>query len=558
MAFIQTTAVCVSNGRLRPAAIAWPGAAPVAVGTLALAHLPLLAIQARLTWGHPHYRFFPLVLAGAAMLAARDGGRLGPLEPGSGPRAAVALAGAWFILTAACLVGSAWFGTIAALVALVAVLDALGGGRLVRALLPACGLLWVAIPPPLRLDDTLVTILQGTATRWSSHLLDLMGVMHLSEGNVIRLVDRRLLIEEACSGIHSLFAVLAGTIFLMLWVRRSFLRSAAVVATSVTWVFLCNILRIVIVVAAAARWGIDLLTGWRHEALGLAVFGLALGLTASTDSLYSAASSLLTLWREWSRELLMGGQRGPAAASAPANGAGPTRLPALRSTRLASWPLAAAYGFLLVAQPVLVGNQLEDGFLPASVGASRLLAVRAGDLPAAWGPFRQQGFQTVANPPGHGEGLFFQRWSYRWGQRTVVVSLDGPFQGWRELTQCYNARGWTTAERAIEPGREGEGAFVAVRLERGLDQRALLCFSHFDEHRHVIDPGSPGNLTGLLSQLRSYGWGQLRRRTYQFQIFSEGAAALTPAERDEVLAFFQKLRLELAERISRGGGGVSS
>lgn len=49
---------------------------------LVLAHLPLLALQARLTWEYPHYRFFPLVPIGAGWLAVRAGRRLGPLEPG--------------------------------------------------------------------------------------------------------------------------------------------------------------------------------------------------------------------------------------------------------------------------------------------------------------------------------------------------------------------------------------------------------------------------------------------------------------------------------------------
>ena len=52
-------------------------------------HLPLLALQARLTWEYPHYRFFPLVPIGAGWLAVRAGRRLGPLEPGPVSRLAL-------------------------------------------------------------------------------------------------------------------------------------------------------------------------------------------------------------------------------------------------------------------------------------------------------------------------------------------------------------------------------------------------------------------------------------------------------------------------------------
>jgi exosortase len=526
----------------------------VALAALIVAYLPLLALQVCLTWEHPHYRFIPFVPLGAGVLAARAGARLGLLTPGPARLVAWLLGGAWVLLAGTCVLGSAWLGTIAAMLAALVVMYALGGGRLLRALLPAWGLLWLAIPPPLRLDDALVTMLQGTATRWSSQVLDLLGVFHLREGNLIRLAGRSLLIEEACSGIHSLFAVLAGTIFLALWARRSIVRGLLLVATAVTWVFLSNILRIVVVVVAAARWQLDLLAGWPHEALGLGVFALALGMTASTDSLVSIGPCLLSMRRAWARQFLMDHEDArasvPPLAPREVQAAPPTRLPDLSRTVLASRPLAAAFGVLILAQPWLIGNQLEDSFLPGSVAASRLLALRAADLPATWGPFQQQGFQTVENGPGHGEGLYFQRWTYRWGPRTVIVSLDGPFQGWRELTNCYQARGWTLPERTAQSGRGGEAALVAARLERpGL--KGNLLFSHFDEHRHVLEPALKGGQLGLLSELRAYGWRGLRRRTYQFQLFEQSPAALTQTEREQALAFFQWARTRLAERISR-------
>ena len=81
----------------------------------------------------------------------------------------------------------------------------------------------------------------------------------------------------------------------------------------------------------------------------------------------------------------------PAVAAAP----GTTQLPDLCRTRLASWPLAAGYGAVILAQPLLIGSLLEDYFMPGPVVASRLLAVRATDLPASSGSFRQQAFETL-------------------------------------------------------------------------------------------------------------------------------------------------------------------
>ncbi len=553
MLSLQTLAPRVAARRLVPSAVLWPAAGSLAV--LGLAHLALLALQARLTWGHPHYRFFPVLLIGAGAIAARDARGLGRLVPGSDRPVGLVLGGAWALLAGACLLGSAWLGTVAAMVAALGVAYAIGGRPLLRSMLPAWGLLWLAIPPPTGLDYELVTLLQTAATRWSSRVLDVLGVFHLREGNVIRLADRRLLIEEACSGIHSLFAVLAGTLFLAIWGRRSPLRGLALVTTAVAWVFLGNVLRIVVVVDLAARWQLDLSAGWLHEALGLAVFALALGLTASSDSLSSLVPRVLSLRRMWMQQTLIGRASVTAAVRPALLPTVPTRWPDLHGTRLAGWPLAAAYGALVLVQPILIRSLLEDYFLPGPVVGSRLLAVAATDLPASWGPFQQQAFQTLRRDSGSDDGRFSQRWSYRWGDRTVHVSLDGPFQGWHELTRCYVSNGWTCRERSVQTAGAGAGAgaVAVVQLERSLDQHGALLFSLFDDGGQVLEPDNFGGRRGFVGDVLDFWRRQSRRRTYQLQLVAEGPGPLTRAERDQALALFTHGRAQLLQRVAGPG-----
>ena len=64
----------------------------------------------------------------------------------------------------ACLIGSAWLGTVATLMATAALIYAIGGAALLRPLLPAWGLLLLAIPPPLTLDHQVIGVLQTTVT----------------------------------------------------------------------------------------------------------------------------------------------------------------------------------------------------------------------------------------------------------------------------------------------------------------------------------------------------------------------------------------------------------
>ena len=192
-------------------------------GLMVAAHVPLLILQGQRLWDNPNYQFFPLVLAGAAYLAWRDTRWLGRLDPGRRGPSLVLLGVSWLLLALAGLVIAPWIGAVVALLAVLAVAYACGGWRLVRGLLPAWALLWVIVPLPF--EDTLTLSLQAVASRWSSAVLDVMGVLHLPSGLVIEVPGKRLLLEEACSGIHSLFTVVAGTLFFIFLTRCSVVRA---------------------------------------------------------------------------------------------------------------------------------------------------------------------------------------------------------------------------------------------------------------------------------------------------------------------------------------------
>ncbi len=268
-----------------PARRVLPWAVLAAVAAALAAHLPLLILHAQQIWMRPHYQFFPLVLLGAAVLAFLRLRDLGPLTPAPAPRAWPLLGAAWILLAAAELLYSSWLGTTAALAALAALLYALGGARLFRAALPAWLLLWLAVPPPFELDRQLILWLQSLTARWASAALDVVGVYHVMAGNVVEVGGRRLLVEEACSGVNSLFSTLACTLFYVFFVRRPPVRAVLLLAAAVGWVLAANVVRVAAIAFLAARWGIDLSEGWRHETLGAGLFVAVLGLVWSTDRL---------------------------------------------------------------------------------------------------------------------------------------------------------------------------------------------------------------------------------------------------------------------------------
>ncbi len=129
----------------------------VAAAILIAAHLPLLFRHAEQLWLRPHYQFFPLALLGVVVLAAARLRGYGPLKQCSAGYALPLLAVAWFLLAVAELLNSSRLGAIAAMVAIVVVLFVFGGGRFIRAMLPAILLLCFAIqPPPFELDRQLI------------------------------------------------------------------------------------------------------------------------------------------------------------------------------------------------------------------------------------------------------------------------------------------------------------------------------------------------------------------------------------------------------------------
>ena len=269
-------------------------AAPVCL--LVLAQLPLLVLYGAMLWSRPHYRFFPLVLVGAAGLAFAEIRGAGPCRPGPLGLSLGLVGLSWLLLATGILLYIPWFGAVAGLVTLLAVIHGIGGGRLVVTLLPAWGFLWMAVRPPLGLDLALIYRLQALVSSLSSPMLDWLGVAHYMQGNVVVIVGRRMMIEEACSGIQSLLPVLSCIMFLIFWTRPPVIRGIVLVLASVFWVVVCNVARVVAVVAMDAFWHFDASTGWRHEALGIVAFGVILILITSTDQFLRFLEASLRLW----------------------------------------------------------------------------------------------------------------------------------------------------------------------------------------------------------------------------------------------------------------------
>src|SRR5438477_618134 len=108
--------------------------------------------------------------------------------------------------------------------------------------LGAMGLLWIGAYLPLVSAHARQLWLRP---HYQFFPLVLLNIWHVMSGPGVEIGGRRLLVEEACSGIRSLFSVLAATRFFGLWVRRPPVRALCLVLSAVGWVLLGNIVRVV-------------------------------------------------------------------------------------------------------------------------------------------------------------------------------------------------------------------------------------------------------------------------------------------------------------------------
>jgi exosortase len=504
---------------------------------LLLAYLPLLALHFRQLWLRPHLQFVPFVLLGAVVLAVvrvRAPG-LVLAAPGRGTYALAAAA--WALLAAAEVLYSPWLGAVAALVALAAAVLGVGGRPLLGRLWPSLALLVLAVPPPLELDREIVLALQRLTTAWSSRVLDYFGVLHLRAGNVIEVGGRRLLVEEACSGVNSLLPVLACTLFFVLLVRRPAVRAALLVAAGVAWALAANMVRVVAVACLSTPGGPDLTTGWRHEAVGFGLFAVVLALVVSTDKLLQfLAEARPTV---------------PSPGAFPAEPTAPVPVSPARRPWFASWPVALAF-LLPAAFHVWAYGGVVAREWPT---AGEAVASLDGDsLPARCADWERQGFATETRNPGSAYGEFSRTWSYAHGGSVATVCLDYPFPDWHDLTHCYTGQGWVIDEETVHEsaGTEGlPGGYVEVKMSQPGYRRGYLLFCQFDAHGRPLPPHRGGvHLPVARHEATLRRLGSLARGTpepptaepegpvYQLQLLCDGFAPPTPSQEQQAQALF--------------------
>jgi len=171
---------------------------------------------------------------------------------------------------------------VAMLVALVGLVWALCGGALVRALAFPLGYLALMIPwKPW--DEKLTLPLQGLATRIAQSFFEALGWVVVREGNVLQLPRLKLLVEEGCSGIHSLFALVALATAWVFFVERPTWLRATLIASAVPIAVVANAVRVSATGVLAYKVNPDYAQGVSHETAGMIVFAIGVAMMLCVD-----------------------------------------------------------------------------------------------------------------------------------------------------------------------------------------------------------------------------------------------------------------------------------
>lgn len=157
-------------------------------------------------------------------------------------------------------------------------LASLGWRNLKRLAFPVCLLLF-AIPLPATVYLPLSARLQLVSSTLAGHGLDLLGVPALRQGNIIVLPNASLEVAQACSGIHSLFALTAtATLAAYLLVEGRRLAQTLIVLSAIPISIIFNALRIIVTGVACYTVSPDAAEGIAHWTTGMVVFALGCAL----------------------------------------------------------------------------------------------------------------------------------------------------------------------------------------------------------------------------------------------------------------------------------------
>jgi|GEM_PF-582417 len=123
--------------------------------------------------------------------------------------------------------------------------------------------------------------LQAASARLATGIVGLFGTKAVCENTTITAEGMRFEVALACSGLSSVIAILALVVLLAYILRSNLWKRLLMVGFALPLSLFANAGRIAITIWVALRWGPERALGFFHNASGVVLFLIALGLTAA-------------------------------------------------------------------------------------------------------------------------------------------------------------------------------------------------------------------------------------------------------------------------------------
>jgi len=546
--------------------------------------LPMLFFELQNLWTRTHMQFFPLCILAAAYFAYFGCKGEEVTHPVRRWAAIGIFLATLFLYAFAVWKFSPWLAHLAAIM----LFFAWALGRCGNARWPSVaawtGLLLTTLTLPLNLDIEFIQWLQLSSSWACSKALDALSIANLRQANVIQIEGRELFVEEACSGIGSLYALLAVAVLLLIQNRRSFLVSALSLATVPIWAIMGNFTRLLAVAVGQEYFGRDLSHGTDHELLGLATFALACICFWLTE--YFLASMLYPVpagepefapvFQAYNQTLIWPqpdslGETLPEdpqerreymAAKAQMQARKWQWQPMLWSQKKWLVGVVVACSLLFVVCGIAPGVLLARGGAgDFKLGLPSIPASMLGNfpdetsLPEKIGEWRRIAFNHEQRTNESLLGQHSLVWQYLWNDQLVMVSLDFPFDTWHALSSCYTLTGWKVLNQTVTTiDEEATWPWEEITMTNELGGYGYVDFCAFNEDLEPFTDftGSPlelrltQNSTGIVAALRNETQ-VVEKTTYQIQVFCESGLELSPEQREELRQKFKEFRKLLIE-----------
>ena len=140
------------------------------------------------------------------------------------------------------------------------------------------------IPPPGWVIDSLTIGLQHWISSAAANILTLFDYPVQREGVIIFVAQYQLLVEDACSGMNSLFGLIAISLFYIYLLHRAdWKHSLALLVAILPISIFVNLIRVLVLILITYYFGDAVAQGFIHNFAGILLFALSLSLMVLVD-----------------------------------------------------------------------------------------------------------------------------------------------------------------------------------------------------------------------------------------------------------------------------------